>query len=358
MRHLFLLLCVCLIGVASVSAEDGIPDNCENPNSPYVSTNTFARYSNSTKQLWLVDWSTGDQIQFVDQFEDDLRIINWSPDCRYLVVNEGVLNRPPATNEDGSVDRVFWPWHSDPQIYVYDITTNERVYTGIGPTSWRITFVEWSPDSRRAVISTRRFRSIFWNADTGGMQEIAFYPYSEGTAQSQVYWDMARGWIWTNWGSVYALDINTGAEINRYQHFSASRTWNGSPSHVGSPSYAFSPDASYIVLYSQFTDVQVPGITVYPINQPDHATVLNDEGNGGRIHQFSQDNRYLAVSGTEAIRVWDLQNLPDTIQDRLPITRIPYVRGNEWYFIDATTIEIHAGNSIQHWNVSTGEQVQ
>ncbi|MCA9885406.1 MAG: WD40 repeat domain-containing protein, partial [Anaerolineae bacterium] len=278
MRRLFLVLCISLIGAISVFAEDGIPDNCENPNSPYASTNTFARFSNSTKQLWLVDWSTGDQLQLVDQFEGDLRIINWSPDCRYLAVNEGVLNRPPTTNEDGSVDNVFWPWYSDPQIYIYDITTNQRVYTGIGPSSWRITFVEWSPDSRRALISTQGFRTFFWNADTGQTQQVYYYPDAEGSYVPQLFWDQARGWLWSNWAGARAYNADTGTEIASYRHYTLYNTIYPQGAHAN---FIFSPDSQYVALYSQTSYEPVPGITVYNINQPDNPLILNVEGNGG-----------------------------------------------------------------------------
>ncbi|MEO1439007.1 MAG: hypothetical protein AAFV33_01310, partial [Chloroflexota bacterium] len=70
---------------------------------------------------------------------------------------------------------------------------------------------------------------------------------------------------------------------------------------------------------------------------------------------LSLDNRYLAA-GYDAIRVWDLQNLPAAEAERLPIYRHggPQALINELRFADNGVIETVSADGVQQWDLHTG----
>jgi WD40 repeat protein len=74
---------------------------------------------------------------------------------------------------------------------------------------------------------------------------------------------------------------------------------------------------------------------------------------------LSPDNRYLVMTGRGGIRVWDLQNLPETLEDRDPILAfaggysVALVR-----FIDNMTLETTSRDGeVQYWSITTGQEV-
>ena len=82
------------------------------------------------------------------------------------------------------------------------------------------------------------------------------------------------------------------------------------------------------------------------------------ERNGAGVVALSPDNRYV-VMGYTALRVWDLNTLPEAVEDRLPIQRIN-PGGNRitaLKFLDSTTAEVTTRSGVSHWNVVTGTQI-
>jgi hypothetical protein len=87
-------------------------------------------------------------------------------------------------------------------------------------------------------------------------------------------------------------------------------------------------------------------------------TQVNVERNGVGAVALSADNRYL-VMGYDALRVWDLHNLPERLEDRLPVYRhggpgafIRTVR-----FIEATVVEVTTERGITRWDILTGANI-
>jgi WD40 repeat protein len=73
---------------------------------------------------------------------------------------------------------------------------------------------------------------------------------------------------------------------------------------------------------------------------------------------LSPDNRYLVV-GHDALRVWDLQNLPTDIADRLPIYRHggPKALILSVTFSEPSVIETTSGEGRQKWDLYTGAYI-
>lgn len=86
MKQIFVLLIGCLItSFAVVSANDGIPDNCENINGEHFQENLFARVADN-HDIVLVDWISGTTIRTLPAPTDveNTFIGKWSPNCAYL----------------------------------------------------------------------------------------------------------------------------------------------------------------------------------------------------------------------------------------------------------------------------------
>ena len=129
--------------------------------------------------------------------------------------------------------------------------------------------------------------------------------------------------------------------------------------------FVFSPDNTMVAVYaiSRSGDGPKGVITIHNIASPE-AISVNVEGFSApeiplaSYHPvaLSANNRYLVV-GHEALRVWDVQNLPENVADRLPIYRyggpkalIQSVRFADWGVIETTSAE-----GVQHWDLHTGE---
>jgi WD40 repeat protein len=73
---------------------------------------------------------------------------------------------------------------------------------------------------------------------------------------------------------------------------------------------------------------------------------------------LSPDGRYLVV-GKEVLRVWDLANLPEKFEDRLPVYRYdgPERIIHALHFVSNEVVETTTLDGTQQWNILTGEQV-
>lgn len=109
LRLLFLLLLLSSIPLFAqlTSATDGIPDNCENPRAEFYRENVIARYEPQNQTLVLVDWTSGETLQILEDNLEDTLIRGWSWNCRYLAT---------ATASSNQYDTV-----------VYDTHINQRV---------------------------------------------------------------------------------------------------------------------------------------------------------------------------------------------------------------------------------------
>ena len=256
-------------------------------------------------------------------------------------------------------------------LYRYDLSTgNGRTifYDGEQPYKWdptnRYAIVQlddalylWQEDTKQRIfLADRRrlfYREPYWDLEHGRVyivvRGILSYDISDGHTFHEAS-DRSLD------DGVYAYDLNTGARVGWYP-------LNG---HHGPPQFIFSPDYSKIAVFTNEERSWIPpegvtsGLVVWD-QAAQTGVEVNVEGyaspHTGRI-AFSPDNRYLVI-GLEVLRVWDLQNLPENIEDRLPTYRHdgPAARISGVRFVDNQTIETTSDEGVQRWDVTTGALV-
>ncbi|MBA3867657.1 MAG: hypothetical protein H0X30_00735 [Anaerolineae bacterium] len=345
------------------------PYYCPNKSGAFYQANLFPRYDIASKSLVLIDDTNNQAVRTLDTFPENVRIINWSPDCRYLT---GVVGDIESSFDYAKKKWIEIRWKNK-DIVLWDASSGGRVQSfpndGIYIDYLQPSPVEWSPDSNYALILGgcysefysclhERVRSDFmWQRSSNlrmrvGKTETLYYDRSWF---NQYYWDMKRGWLWgSGEGGVSAYDVNTGVEVRFFQN----NSWTESR-------FVFSADNNKVVTYS----VAQPGsggnaaITVYDIDSQASVSV-NVEGFAAPdialatydSVALSADNHYL-TAGYDAIRVWDIQNLPEKVEDRLPIYRYAGPKALIWSlrFSDAGVIETNSKEGIQHWDLHTGQ---
>lgn len=391
MKRLFLTMIIVLsFGISLTQAQDnGLasddpPYYCPNKDGAFYQANLFPRYDINTHSLVLIDATTNQPVRTLDTFDDNVRIINWSPDCRYLagVVGKiGHIDNP--TNESWTYvrwkkkDVVFWDTLNGARIQT--IPNSDPFMNYPQPS-----VVAWSPDSNYALVlggCDRIFYScvherarydFMWQRSSNSNVRVGALPIAETHVTSsgdtyydywnlfdrswfnQYYWDLKRGWLWgSGEGGVSAYDVNTAIEVRFFQN----NSWAESR-------FVFSSDNSRVVVYSiaEPGSVRDAAITIYDIDSQ-ASVAVNVEGFAApeiplaNYHPvaLSADNRYLAV-GYDAIRVWDIQNLPEKFEDRLPIYRHagPKALIQSLRFSDWGVIETNSKEGIQHWDLHTG----
>jgi hypothetical protein len=391
MRRLLLILIVGLLGVFAATAQDNElvadepPYPCPYTNGAFYQPNVFPRYDINSKSLVLVDAATNQTVRALDTFDENVRIINWSPDCRYLSGAVGSIRSGGKAEWVPGGYYVSW-YHKN--VVVWDAVNSGRVWSVISPYKYldypHRGGVLWSPDSnyalvlggcgsvRRSCIYERVRYDWIWQRNTYTAVRVGQLPeppsittsngeiftyYYENVSRSwfnQVYWDTKRGWLWgSGAGGVSAYDVNTGVEV----WFLQNGSWPESR-------FIFSADNAKVVVYSiADSGFNKAAITLFDTDNQGRISV-NVEGFSApeiplaSYHPvaLSADNRYLVV-GHEALRVWDVQNLPENVADRLPIYRhggpkalIQSVRFADWGVIETTSAE-----GVQHWDLHTGE---
>lgn len=359
---------------------DDAPYPCPNLSGAYYQAGVFPRFEIQTRNLVLVD-NNGATIRTLDQIEQNVRIINWSPDCRYLTGAVGdirtySLGETRASGEDG----VSWRGH---QIRIWD-TVGSTPIASIPNPGRHLAYdpVRWNLDGDQVLIlggcepvawrcSQERVSVDFiWNSVSNTLLRLGGAPIDAGYwvqsrgRMNQIYWDLERQWIWGSArGQVIAYDINTGLEAAVF-----SVCPNDTPPRCWSEArFRFSDDGSKLIVYS----IDQPGmnwgsITIHDLTTREAITV-NTEGFAAPHIPYSTthpialsvDNRYL-IAGFDAIRVWDIQNLPAAFDERLPIYRhagpdatIDNLRFADWGIIETTSAE-----GVQRWDLHTGAYIE
>jgi hypothetical protein len=237
--------------------------------------------------------------------------------------------------------------------------------------------VIWSPDSRYALVlggceavngyasceDEARIRGDFLWHCTGNIQyrlegEETWKVYESFGYFNQYYWDIARGWLWGRAGTgIVIYSLNNGALVNNLKNC----CWPAGSRFV------FSPDNTKVAVYSIANPKTGPGaaITIYDIPTMT-GTEVNVEGLAAPYIPFadyhpvalSLDNRYLVV-GYDALRVWDLQNLPEAVEDRLPVYRHGGPQARIWSvrFAAPEVIETTSEEGTQRWDLHTGAYI-
>lgn len=169
------------VGVAGVRAQGGEPLLSDDPPYPcpytdgaFYQPNVFPRYDVSQGALVLVDTTTNATVRVLEPIRENVRIINWSPDCRYLTGAVGEIRLAQADQEWlGGEDFVYWG-RDERDIVIWDALQGGRIHEVPNPRRYVLEqAVFWSPDSQRALIMggwgprDERYRFDFiWRRDT------------------------------------------------------------------------------------------------------------------------------------------------------------------------------------------------
>lgn len=263
--------------------------------------------------------------------------IFWGTNCRYLF----------AIN-------IWQPVEPYPRRFsaIYDTVTGRRVFQS-GREPWGIETL-WSPTQAQFLIKSATGLYLM-NEDLADPVLLIdeFYYWN---AMHYHEWDMAHGQLlvnfWMNPGYLMVYDLHTGA------------TAAALPTpDVCAPTalrYTTSSDERFLIVYTiQGTPACV---TVY--NRDTWAVMAQvnaEEFTASDAAQIalSPDGHYLVI-GLRALRVWDLWNLPEAFEERLPVYRHegPLASIKSVTFVDNSTLETVSTDGVQRWNIVSGAQVE
>ncbi|MFN8526981.1 MAG: hypothetical protein U0670_00005, partial [Anaerolineae bacterium] len=289
---------------------------CPYRNAEFYQGATYPYYNPATHSLDLLDPETRLPIRTLDTFTEFVRLINWSPNCRYLTgaVGEARAVASGANFADTYGHRLttMVSWNSR-QIVIWDAVSGSRLYAMANPGNYLPLFdpVLWSPESNRAVllggcpqvfyncVHERIQYDVLWNnATNNGMilgsgqvadsTSNAFQPQSSAWF-NQYWWDMDRGWLWSSGiGGVSIFDQSTGQRV-------AFLSATPPDANCGSYEVRFrlSEDAAKAIVYSEriqpnFGDYGCGGISVYDIASS-QSIFVNAEGFAAPDITFSPD---------------------------------------------------------------------
>jgi WD40 repeat protein len=172
-----------------------------------------------------------------------------------------------------------------------------------------------------------------------------------------VYWDYSRGQVLvaTHYGfDVFAFDLATGNLRNRYRGSSAYTNYYSSIET--STGRHLRGRGTFEVFGSWMYIRGNNSLTLFNLDTGENQQVwIADESISVDQVAVSPDGRYLIVGG-DTLRVWDLHNLPSSVEARTP-QRYNGPEGSivALRFLDTTTLEIRTvGDNISRWNVTTG----
>ncbi|MDX1991124.1 MAG: WD40 repeat domain-containing protein [bacterium] len=309
----------------SVSAQrseiDSIPSNCENVDAEYYRPNLILRYESDANRLLLLDWNTREEVVVLAEDLETAEIAprGWSQNCRYLAVSTGAFRNTDLIIWDTVTGQQFNPL---PDLYLYD--------------------VRWSPRHDEVLVETRS-GAYLWRFQSNALVQLTdFFSCYGRSFTRNIHWDYARGqFIGVREdfscrhepGPVAIFNLATGTLVDE----------------VRGSSFIFSDDNSLLISTNEFGRVEI-----YNRNNGT-VTLLNVEPRPGRFY-LSPDNRYLIVARRN-IRVWDLTNQAD---QNTPIINFagPNFNVSDIRFLTSTTIETtDFYNTVQRWNILTGEEL-
>ncbi len=200
-RLAVVFVCVILLGVSwyarIASADDGIPDNCENSESPFYLDGVFARFEPQHHRLVLVNWNTGEFVQTLDDAAGEGYVLQWSLDCRYLVV---ALTIPTGYD-----------------TVVYDTVANFRIGS-VPDAHGQPHHITWGPDNY-LIVETRN-GAILWHVPTN-TQHLLTTSYNVQLVRNfrEMTWDMEQMRLHVRladearWSAGHTYDLLTGQDI-------------------------------------------------------------------------------------------------------------------------------------------------
>jgi WD40 repeat protein len=331
------VLCTALVPAIAVRAADPDypPKACPYPDSPHYRPNIGETVQDNN--LLLVDTNTNATLMVLDNTMLSYREahIFWTQNCRYLVAHEIWTPDEPAARRITSI---------------YDTLTGQRIFRS-GREPW-FDFIS-SPDKTEFLIKS--VKGIYLMNETLAQPVLLFDRNRDQKFMRYYEWDMARGQLlvsfWENSGYLMVYDIHSGATLA-----AISEPESCTPTGV---EYTKSADERYLIVYTFRGEPTC--VTVY---NRDSGTVVaqvnSEERTAPDAEQIalSPDGRYLVI-GKQVLRVWDLANLPEQFEDRLPIYRYdgPERIIHALHFVSNEVVEATTLDGIQQWNILTGEQV-
>jgi hypothetical protein len=298
---------------------------------------TSFHYDYTANQLTLQNSVTQEVIRQID-IPDDMTDFIWlgaSPDCR---LGAGSIQKGKGRDETG--DTIIW-----------DMATGDRIGT-FEDSHQKPHRIHWSPDSAYLVVETRK-GAFLWQPYSNLRTQLS--THSMDSWWAEIAWDTSRGklFVLSNFYNtigdlqVDVFDYHTGAKL--------ASVGTASVSDFQLLGFTLANDGSRLIVFPRH--VYHASITVWDSDTGEQFQVdAAKDGAPSADHvALSPDNRYLVV-GRYFIRVWDLQNLPEKLEDRVPVyfdgpeASIKQVR-----FTGSTTIETtDAFGVVQQWDILTG----
>lgn len=303
----------------------------------------YARYIPSERRLVILD-QRGDVVRELESNLDPVTLRGQSPSCRFLIGS--------VPNAAGWLDIIVWDAMNGGRYHVFtdiptrltclycwdwDTTDSYAVMTAYHST-WLLNFL--NKTNFKLTDSPCGFVYPLFDLQHGELVGVRRKGKVEPDCSYLVYHSDR---------AVTVYSLNSGAEIQRYEI----------------PQEFYMPYTITVIPASDFNLLAITdwsGASLVILNRATSTyTELNVEfdtkrlGVAGRV-SFSPDGRYLAIGMQWGMRVWDLQNLPANVEDRLPIYRIESpVRLGNWRFISNTVLELGSGENAVHFDLTTGQ---
>jgi hypothetical protein len=327
MRRLTLLTTVFLMTLTAfhIQAQDTFIMNSDDPPYPcpytegaYYQPGVFPRYDASTGNLVLAG-ADGATVRVLEPINENVRIINWSPDCQYLSAAVGSIDdvtygrqSPEEWADIYGFDYILW---STRDIVFWDAINGSRVQTiADNPGRYmRRPTVLWSPTGNAALIvggfhwsdeGSRYMTDFLWRLDTNQVFQLS----SEGRPDfNQVFWDYERGQFFVSgWGGVISYDMQNGGT-----RFIFTRP------NDGPTLFIVSEDRSKLVAFTR--NSKLDGLAIWDIDTQT-SSLINVEFQtpfSENMVALSWDNRYL-VLGYDALRFGISKTCPPILRIGFP----------------------------------------
>lgn len=322
------------------------------------------RYDADTRQILVHDLTSDGQRLVVANVNRVLNL-HLSPDCRVIYAQIYQQDRSLSYDAAPVTGWGIYQYRFQADFYFWDAATGEQIamIPSIRPHAFDYNNVVWNPDGTKALVHISPGGEYLLDNATRLLMPIQFHDTNGGALPPALnsYWDNSRGIVLVaGWGEVFAIDVQTGIERLRFPALQDQRGgcyWI-SDAYEGC-GMNLSPDGTWVFVFGDSS------MSAWNLDTLAHATLPVETGGDWAVHlgaQVSPDGRYLIVSRS-AVRVWDLANLPESFDDRLPIATFGV--GNRAVlsvrFVDDTIIEVvtradgDSGTVTTRYDVRTGE---
>jgi WD40 repeat protein len=346
--YIFLTICLLFSFIPTTDAQDAnLLVSCVLTQGEHAGERVFLRYKASEQQLVLVSFTTGDEVQMLENgiSTDLVEARDWSPDCGYFIASTGT-------------------W-GEQTVFVWDVYANQRINAlDVGGLRYTRDLI-WSPANDHRLLLETTNGAYLWNlpntnplllhtaSDSRGVNFHRFRDYY--SENGSLTWDYERhqllGVSLADTSGVTAYDLDNGQVVAFYN--------NGESDRIP-VRYALYGNEMLV-----FSDPSRNGwdgdARLWDRNTGSGISLDAQLYNGGRYLRYSPDGRYLALTSS-SVFIWDLQNLAGT-EPFVPAYTLP-LRYREGCCIRAMTFEgdhlwifsyYYSFIRIYDYNFQTGE---